>query len=111
MAATPDITISGGFSGRFLLFGLIGLLIAFLPSILAVLKGTFNKGQIIKNQLIFFVITILLVGIFFVMTSVLPLGLPKAIYTIAGGLWLLICAIVWIYIMLCAIKDTPVRLF
>ncbi len=37
----------------------VGLCIAFLPSILAVLRGNINKGQVIKYQLIILVITIL----------------------------------------------------
>ncbi len=62
-----------GFESIIFLVGLlIGFVICFLPSILAVLRGNVFKGQVIKYQLIVLAITVVVVvalSVFFIFAS------------------------------------------
>lgn len=111
MGAVPAEAATGSMSGRFLIIGLVVLLFSFLPSALAVLKGNFNKGQVIKYQLVFLAINIVIAAVIFLVQMFIPIGVPRMIMAIAGGVWALVCIVLWFYVLLNALKDTQMTLF
>lgn len=93
------------------LFGLIiGLCIAFLPSALAVLKGNIYKGQVIKYQLIFNAINILVSIVVQLIITVLKSQFIMIICIIGGRIWSVIAIVLWFYILINAFRDTEMTL-
>lgn len=93
-----------------LLGAAISLCIAFLPSVLAVLRGNVYKGQVIKYQLIVIAVNILVSLAVSLINAVLKARFIMIICAIGRGIWYIIMIALWFYILINAFRDTEMTL-
>ena len=87
----------------------IGAAFLFAPSVWAVLRGNVYRGQVIKAQLVVFVLDLLVAGVVALLGAVLALS--KGILAVLAGLWGLAALVLWVYTAYHAWVDREMTLF
>ena len=87
---------------------IIGIAIGFIPTIIAFLKGGYNKGQILKAQIIIVCINIAMNVVGYLVAK---LGIIATIFSVISTVWSLIALGLWIYMLIFAITGRELTLF
>ena len=106
--AVSEAVGSASFAGLLIPL-LAGVVVNFIPSILAVLRGNIYRGQVIKAQLVVFVLDLLVAGVVALLGVVLALS--KGILAVLAGLWGLAALVLWVYTAYHAWVDREMALF
>lgn len=92
-------TVGLGFIG--LLFGLV---ISFIPTLIAYLRNNIYKKQVLTYQLIMLVAGFVVSLVFSLLARLIPF------MAIFSSLWSLFSLVAWIYILVNAIKNTRITI-
>ena len=83
----------------------IGIVVFFIPTVIAFIRGNCNKSQILKYQIAVIVLSII-VGI----VSFLIGLLVGFLSTLISAVWGLVSLVAWIYFLICAVKDSDITI-
>ena len=83
----------------------IGIVVFFIPTVIAFIRGNCNKSQILKYQIAVIVLSII-VGIVSFLVGLL-VGFLSALIS---AVWGLVSLVAWIYFLICAVKDSDITI-
>ncbi len=101
---------ASGFTGVSIISLFLGLIVCFLPTIIAILKRNVNAKQVLIYQILLTVANIGFIIVIEILGFVLALPIVGTMFNIISIVWGLFMLVMWLYVLLNALRDTEMTL-